>query len=66
MPLICLSDRPQALPASALQLIPKTLILGIGCRRGASAQQIDSLVSQTLFKAGFLAEAVLAVHSDLT
>lgn len=62
-PLICLSDRPQTLPDSTLQLIPKTLVLGIGCRRGASAQQIDFLVSQALSKAGFLSEAVLAVHS---
>lgn len=46
-----------------LQLVPRCIKVGIGCRKGTSQQEIEAAFKQALDKAGVLAEAVDSVHS---
>lgn len=46
-----------------LRLYPKIVTLGIGCRRGVEADDIEEAVSSTLAEAGIPTEAVLGVNS---
>lgn len=59
---ICISARRLEDP-EVLQLVPKSLILGIGCKKGTSAEQIEARVLQVLRREGLLAEACAEVHS---
>lgn len=52
-----ITDRAEAGPL-ALRLIPRSLILGIGCRRGWSAQQIGRAAERALARAGLDRRAV--------
>jgi cobalt-precorrin 5A hydrolase len=49
--------------AKTLHLIPKCLILGIGCRRGTDEETIEKFVKQNLRSAGLKMEAAAAVAS---
>ena len=48
---------------NTLQLIPKVLTLGIGCRRGTSLEKIEQLVLACLEKEGLAIEAIRDVAS---
>lgn len=49
--------------SNVLYLVPKAVVLGIGCRRGVLQQQIDSHVRKCLDDAGIFPEAVCAAAS---
>lgn len=49
--------------ANVLYLVPKAVVLGIGCRRGVLQQQIESHVRQCLEEVGIFPEAVCAAAS---
>lgn len=59
---ICVTDQIREAPG-ALPLIPRSLALGIGCRRGKSAEEIDDAVSEALAKAGLDRRAVACAAS---
>jgi len=46
-----------------LQLCPKAYVIGIGCRRGKSFEEIDAFVKRQITEAGVMWEAVLAIAS---
>jgi cobalt-precorrin 5A hydrolase len=46
-----------------LHLIPKMVVLGIGCRKGAGQAQIEALVSETLEEYGIYKESVERIVS---
>lgn len=46
-----------------LYLIPKAVIVGIGCRKGTSADQIESAVNKVLLREGIWKESILKVAS---
>lgn len=48
---------------ATLQLCPKTYIVGIGCRRGKTKEEIDALLGQALHRCGIRKEAVAAFAS---
>lgn len=48
---------------SDLQLIPKTLVLGIGCRKNISSQALMDFVCETLASNGYLLESVSMIAS---
>ena len=55
---------PDQTPADApLQLIPRCLIVGIGCRRGKSYEQLRDFVRETLEELGLRREGVCALAS---
>lgn len=58
-PQICVSYREQP----GLLLIPPVLALGIGCRRGVSADVLEEQIARWLKEAGFRIEAVCEVHT---
>ena len=47
----------------ALQLVPRCVAVGVGCRRGTPAQSIESAFENALQTAGINAAAVLGVYS---
>lgn len=49
--------------SSALQLIPKQITLGIGCRRGTGKEQIEAAVKQVLFENNIAFQAVRQICS---
>ena len=55
---------PDKSPAdSPLQLIPRCIVLGMGCRRGKSFEQIRAFATETLEELGLRREAVCAIAS---
>lgn len=48
---------------STLQLIPKAVFAGIGCKRGTSREKIEAAVSRCLIQAGICPEALCSVAS---
>ena len=55
---------PDQYPADApLQLIPRCLIVGVGCRRGKSYEQLRGFVGETLEELGLRREGVAALAS---
>ncbi len=55
---------PDELPAETdLQLIPRCLSVGIGCRRGKSFEELFSFFKEEMGKAGLSREAVVSVCS---
>lgn len=46
-----------------LKLVPQELAVGIGCKKGKSAQEIEQAVKKTFDKAGLLLEAIAVVAS---
>lgn len=59
---ILVTDRTVECP-DTLRLIPKSLVLGIGCRRGKSAEELEKNVTRTLCQAGLDLLAVSCVAS---
>jgi precorrin-4 C11-methyltransferase len=55
---IALSPRMVSHRAPVLRLIPRVLSLGIGCRKGASAEGVAAEISGTLVAAGWLPQAI--------
>ena len=49
--------------SSALQLVPRILCLGIGCRKGARAEEIREAFSEFCRQRGILPQAVVSVAS---
>lgn len=47
----------------ALWLIPRALVLGVGCRQGTSAETLDALLDELLGRTGIAPEAILQVQS---
>lgn len=60
---IWITCQRQAGNAGVLRLVPKALILGIGCRKGTSKQAIRTLVEQVLVEANLDAEAIRSLAS---
>ncbi len=58
---VIVSVRPEA--SGALQLVPRCLTLGIGCRRGVSAEQIETVFRRFCFERRVLPEAISAAAS---
>lgn len=58
-PCIVVSDRVARVPRPAVVYRPPSLVVGVGCSRGATAEAIDALVDATLAEAG-LARASVA------
>ncbi|MCD7825009.1 MAG: cobalamin biosynthesis protein [Clostridiaceae bacterium] len=63
VPGILVSPYRKSLRGEVLQLIPHSFILGIGCRRGVSKEQIAAAAAQLLQEENILPEAVWAVAS---
>ncbi len=57
------TDRNETGNAETLIYHPASLALGIGCERGATADEVVTLARQTLAKAGLAADAVTCVTS---
>ncbi len=55
------SVRPEA--GSALQLVPKVLVLGVGCRKGVSAGQIEAAFVRFCAERSILPQSVAAAAS---
>lgn len=60
-PCILVTDRVVEVPRPAVIYRPPSLVLGIGCSRGTSAQEILDLVDSTLRDAGLAADSVARV-----
>jgi cobalt-precorrin 5A hydrolase / precorrin-3B C17-methyltransferase len=61
-PAVLLTDRlVDHLPGPVAVLRPRSLVLGIGASRGASADEIDALASEVLARAGLSPASVYAV-----
>lgn len=59
---ICISKNSEIKPFSVtLNLVPKNLILGIGCKRGVSCETIERRVSESLMSAEIPAERICGV-----
>lgn len=60
---ICVSTRDLHPFENTLQLVPKALVLGIGCRRGTSKEAIKAAIDSVFGKHHLKAEAVAGVAS---
>lgn len=58
-----LHDRIFPENARVLQLVPRCIIVGIGCRKGISAQKVEHAVTDCLARHGIISDAVCAVTS---
>lgn len=56
---------PKGVPVDAqtLQLIPRCIVAGVGCKKGTSADKIEHAVQEAFAKAGLRMEALCAVAS---
>lgn len=50
-------------PEGSLPLHPHTLVLGMGCRKGTSADVLEQFVQETMHKAGLAVESLAALAS---
>lgn len=57
---VCITDRAFD-RGNTLRLVPKSLVLGVGCRRGKSAGEIEQAVMGVLTQAGLDPQAVACV-----
>lgn len=62
-PCIVVTDRLAAVPRPAVVYRPPSLVLGVGCSRGTSTQEILDLIDTTLREAGLATESVALVAS---
>lgn len=62
-PALVISDRVAPVPEPAVVYRPPSLVVGVGCRRGAPASEILELVHAVLAEAGLAAESVCALAS---
>jgi cobalt-precorrin 5A hydrolase/precorrin-3B C17-methyltransferase len=61
--LIRVTERAEPGSASKLVYHPPVLAVGVGCERGASAEEVTSLVRETLASAGLAEQSVAAICS---
>jgi len=62
-PCLLISDRLLDPPRPAVVYRPPSLVVGVGCSRGAPAAEIGELIDRTLAEAGLAAASVTAVAS---
>ncbi len=62
-PAIVVSDRMEDFPRPAIVYRPPSLIVGVGCSRGASEAEIISLIRDSLADAGLAEKSVAALAS---
>ncbi|MEM5491563.1 precorrin-3B C(17)-methyltransferase [Hoeflea sp. AS16] len=60
---VAVSDKAVTPPANGLLYLPKTLVIGIGCERGASGEEALSLALESLTEAGLAPASVGQVAS---
>lgn len=61
--LISVYKRKKQAEAAILQLVPKVIAVGIGCRKGTSAKKVARAVTQCLEEVHIMPQAVFAVAS---
>jgi cobalt-precorrin 5A hydrolase / precorrin-3B C17-methyltransferase len=62
-PLILISDRLVQMPRPAVIYRPRSLVVGVGCSRGAGADEILDLLALSLKEAGLSEKSVAAIAS---
>ena len=62
-PLILISDRLLSVPRPVVVYRPPSLVAGVGCSRGAEADEILALLDETLHEAGLSRESVATLAS---
>lgn len=62
-PLVVISDRIREVPAPAVVYRPPSLVVGVGCSRGASSEEILELLDSSLREAGLSTKSVAALAS---
>lgn len=60
---VIVSWRNETWPAGALLLVPRRIVLGIGCNRGTSREEIEAAVVECLREQGLVREALARVAS---
>lgn len=60
---IVISTKPEALSHAVLPLKPKEYVLGIGCKRGKSMEEIEPFIEETLKTAGIAENEVAGLFS---
>lgn len=63
VPSIVISDRVGESPSPSVVYRPKSLVVGVGCSRGAAVQEISALVRGSLDEAGLAEKSVAAFAS---
>ncbi len=63
VPLVLISDRLLKIPQPAVVYRPLSLVAGVGCSRGASAEEILTLLKSSLDEAGLSMQSVAALAS---
>jgi len=62
-PLVLISDRLEEVPRPSVIYRPPSLISGVGCSRGASADEIIGLIEASLMEAGLSRKSIAALAS---
>ncbi|SMF01805.1 cobalt-precorrin 5A hydrolase [Desulfovibrio gilichinskyi] len=58
---VCIDWRIHDLPENVLKLYPKCLRLGVGCRRGVPAEEINALVTDVLADHGIALQSIVSL-----
>ena len=58
---VCVDWRVHSLPERVLKLYPKCLRLGVGCRRGVPAEEINALVTAVLAEHGIAEQSITSM-----
>ena len=64
-PLIVITERPYPVkdPGRVLSLFPKAFVIGIGCRKGKTLQELEDAVTVSLEKAGIVKDQICGLAS---
>ena len=60
---VIITPKDVPVDAQTLQLIPRCIVAGVGCKKGTSAEKIEHVVQEAFAKAGLQMEALCAVAS---
>ena len=60
---VIITPKDVPVDAQTLQLIPRCIVAGVGCKKGTSAEKIEHVVQEAFAKAGLRMEALCAVAS---
>ena len=60
---VIITPKDVPVDAQTLQLIPRCIVAGVGCKKGTSADKIEHAVQEAFAKAGLRMEALCAVAS---
>lgn len=60
---VIITPKDVPVDAQTLQLIPRCIVAGVGCKKGTSADKIEHAVQEAFAKAGMRMEALCAVAS---